>query len=99
MPRKTNKEVLEAQKGRYTPEQMIQLGDALHARISETCDGYLFIGFVAGAANEPIHLNVYNDSRTGLALRKFLEDVVLPGSCSCDDDGDGADDWRKSKKV
>ena len=81
------KKVIELQEGRLTPQQMREVEDAVHHRISEFLEGYIVIGFVAGAKNEPIFLNVYDDAKTELALQKFAEGMEISHPSDDPDDG------------
>ena len=88
-PAEVQEKIISLQEGVLTPEQMIATGNAINARIGEFCDGYIFIGFVAGAKNEPIHLCAAEDAKTQLALNKFMQEIGPIGGCDCQDCSDG----------
>lgn len=83
--------VVKKANGRLTTAQMQEIEDAIHQRVGEFLDGYVLVGFVAGAKNEPIFLNVYDDAKTGLALQKFMQNLEIIPEDGVDDD---EDDWK-----
>lgn len=83
--KEVQQKITELQEGVLTPEQFAAIGNAINARVIDFCDSYIFVGFIAGAKNEPIHLCVAEDAKSQLALNKFLEETGTIGGCVCDD--------------
>lgn len=86
--------VVKKSNGRLTTAEMQESEDAVHQRVNEFLEGYVLVGFVAGAKNELIFLSVYDDAKTGLALQKFMQNLEIIPEDPDDDDDEGGESWK-----